>query len=201
MSKKRTVVSEHRLHRITQVATQRQRGLTVVLEDVHDPHNAAAVLRSCDGFGVQRVHFVFVNQPEYNPAKIGKQSSSSAHKWLDFSIHHSIEDCYKELHKENDEIWATVLSEDSTDLYKTDFTGKNIALVFGNEHTGLSKAALDQADKKIYLPMRGMVESLNISVTVAICLFEVTRQRIASGNDFTLEGSQRDALISSFKER
>lgn len=201
MSKNRSFISENRLHRIAQVASQRQQGLTIVLEDVHDPHNAAAVLRTCDGFGVQNVHFVFVNQPEYNPAKIGKQSSSSAYKWLDFTIHKSIEDCYNDLHKENYEIWATVLDEDSIDLYTAEFTNKNIALVFGNEHTGLTQTALDLADKKLYLPMRGMVESLNISVTAAICLFEVTRQRIASGNSFTLKDTQRDALISSFKER
>jgi len=79
MNKLRREPSEQRMRRITSTASNRQKGLTIVLEDVHDPHNAAAVLRSCEGFGVQDVHFVFVNQEEYNPRRIGKQSSSSSH--------------------------------------------------------------------------------------------------------------------------
>ena len=184
----RCSVSPLRLNRITTVAKNRHRGLTVVLEDVHDPHNAAAVLRSCDAFGVQDVYFVFNKQEEYNPKKVGKQSSSSAHKWLTYHMFQSIEDCYAELHEKGFETWAAVLRPNSTSIYDAHFADpdKKIALVFGNEHAGLSEEATQQADYTLYIPMRGMIESLNISVSVGVCLYAVTAQRVASRLNFLL---------------
>ncbi len=174
------MVTRERLRRIAQVAEGRQPGV-VVLEDVHDPHNAAAVLRSCDAFGIQTVHFVFVRTKPYNPAKVGKVSSSSANQWLDFVIHDSTSDCLRVLRNEGYQSVGTVLGQRTESLFEADLTGGPWALWFGNEHRGLSEEAIQGVDRHLAIPMRGMVESLNISVTAAIFLFEMTRQRYRTG--------------------
>jgi len=156
---------------------RRQPGLVLVLEDIHDPHNAAAVLRTAEGFGVGTVYFIFEREKYYNPKKIGKTSSASANKWLDIKVFRSTRDCVADLKNSGYRIFATALSEDSISLFETKFYHGKLALLFGNEHRGLSEEAINLADKKLIIPMRGMVQSLNISVTAAICIFEVTRQR------------------------
>jgi tRNA (guanosine-2'-O-)-methyltransferase len=173
------VVTPERLRRITEVAHRRQPGV-VVLEDVHDPHNAAAVLRSCDAFGIQTVHFIFEQVAPYNPAKVGKLSSSSANQWLDFVIHSSTQACQEQLSKEGYTSVATVVDASGESLFDADLARGKWAIWFGNEHRGLTPAAVAGAERRIGIPMRGMVESLNISVTAAIFLFEMTRQRESS---------------------
>ena len=190
------MVTPQRLQRMTQVAQGRQPGV-VVLEDVHDPHNAAAVLRSCDAFGIQTVHFVFVRTKPYNPAKVGKISSSSANQWLDFVIHHSTADCLEALRNDGYRSVGTVLGQRTESLFDADLTGGPWALWFGNEHRGLSEEAIDGVDRHLSIPMRGMVESLNISVTAAIILFEMTRQRLVAGMP-SLPAEQIQKLVVSF---
>lgn len=166
-----------RKKRLLQIAKQRQSGLIVVLEDIHDPHNAAAILRSCDAFGVQEVYFIFDKEERYNPRRVGKASSSSANKWLDFKIFNSTKDCFRQLKKSGYKILVTALSKSATNLFEKNLTEKKIALVIGNEHRGVSTEALRLADEIIYIPMRGFVQSLNVSVAAAIFLFEITRER------------------------
>jgi len=149
--------------------------IVVVLEDIHDPHNAAAVWRSCDAFGVSKVCLIFDQEKKFNPKKIGKASSSSANKWLEFEIYESTEVCLRKIKEQGYTIYATILDENSKKLSNIEFVNHS-ALVFGNEHRGLSKTAIDLADEKIYIPMRGMVQSLNLSVTAGICLWEYVRQ-------------------------
>jgi tRNA (guanosine-2'-O-)-methyltransferase len=189
------MVTPQRRQRIEQVARARQPGV-VVLEDVHDPHNAAAVLRSCDAFGIQKVHFVFVKTVPYNPAKVGKVSSSSANQWLDFEIHHSTADGLARVRAEGYTSIATVLRPDTESVFEADLTGPPIAWWFGNEHRGLSEEAVLGADRRIAIPMRGMVESLNISVTAATLLFEMTRQRQARGMPGLPEHEVQRLMIS-----
>lgn len=189
------MVSKARLKKIKSAAARRQSGFAVVLEDVHDPHNAAAVLRTCDAFGVQNVYFVFQKEKYYNPKKVGKTSSSSANKWLDFRIFRSTEECFKELRKLGYKIFATGLSASAESIYKADFAAGKIALVFGNEHRGISEKAARLADKIITIPMRGMVQSLNLSVTAAICIFESSRQRLLSRKKFHLSKSENAKLV------
>lgn len=165
-----------RVEKIRKIAAQRQEGI-VVLEDIYDPHNAAAVLRTCEAFGFQTVFFVFKKQKKFSPKSIGKTTSASANKWLNFKIFTSITACLRELKKAGFYTYATVLDPHARPLYQTKFQRKKIALLFGNEHTGLSETAIALADYKLYLPMRGFVQSLNLSVTAAICLYELTRQR------------------------
>ena len=167
--------TSRRQERIEDVLLRRQPTLTVVLEDVHDPHNASAVLRSCDGVGVLDVHLVYVN--EEPPRKsLGRSTSASAAKWLRLHQHASIDACYEELRNNGFTIAATALEPDSRDFYSLDLV-QPTALVFGNEMRGVSAAGIAGADVTVYIPMQGMVESLNISVSCAVTLYEAMRQR------------------------
>lgn len=159
--------------------SRRQPSLCVVLEDVHDPHNASAVLRSCDGVGVLDVHLVYVTE---KPPKrsFARTTSASAAKWTRLHYHDSIDACYAALRADGFQIYATSLGRESVDLYDLDLTRPS-ALVFGNEMRGVSEAAIEQADATAFIPMQGMVESLNISVACAVSLYEAMRQRRASG--------------------
>jgi tRNA (guanosine-2'-O-)-methyltransferase len=169
-------VTKERLEKLTRVAAERQKNLTVILEDIHDPHNAAAILRTCDAFGIQDVRFIFDQEKPYNPRRIGKVSSSSANKWLTIQIYKSTAEALLELKKEKFKNAETLLNSESVTLSKIKFPEK-VALWLGNENRGLSPLAQNSADLKIKIPMRGLVQSLNVSVTAAILIYEITRQR------------------------
>lgn len=168
-----------RQERIRDVLSRRQTSLTVVLEDIHDPHNASAVLRSCDGVGILDVHLVYVHEKPPNRS-FARTTSGSAAKWIRTHYHDSIEDCYALLRQQGMKVYATALGRKSRDLYDLDLT-QPTALVFGNEMRGVTDAAIDGADATVFIPMQGMVESLNISVACAVSLYEAMRQRMASG--------------------
>jgi tRNA (guanosine-2'-O-)-methyltransferase len=193
-----------RVEKIKRVISSRQRDLIVVLEDVHDPHNAAAVLRTAEAFGVPAVYFIFEQEKYYNPKRVGKSSSASANKWLEFKVFRSTEQCLYALKKLGYTIFATTVASGADSIFKCRFRGK-VALLFGNEHRGLSQQALSYSDRQLTIPMRGMVQSLNLSVTAAICIYELTRQRQASGKKFTLSARAqkqlRTILIGSGSQR
>lgn len=187
-----------RLQRMTTVAQGRQTGV-VVLEDIYDPHNAAAVLRSCDAFAIHKVVFIFEKQKPFNPRKVGSVTSSSANKWLDFEIFHYTEDALLSLKQRGYHIAATALTEDSVSLFDADLSMPHLALMLGNEHRGLSQTAIDMSDTTLMIPMQGMVQSLNLSVTAAMCLFEVARQRQANGADtYLLPQEDRTTIAAKF---
>jgi tRNA (guanosine-2'-O-)-methyltransferase len=171
--------TSRRRDRIQQVLSRRQTGITVVLEDIHDPHNASAVMRSCDGVGMMDIHLVYVQE---TPPKrsFARTTSGSAAKWIRTHYHDSIADCYALLRRQGKRILATSLGYESEDLYSQDLT-QPTAFVFGNEMRGVSDEAILGADGTIYIPMQGMVESLNISVACAVTLYEAMRQRVAAG--------------------
>lgn len=171
--------TSRRQERVEAVLGRRQPSLTVVLEDVHDPWNASAVLRSCDAVGVMDVHVVYVNDPPPRKA-FDRKTSGSAAKWVTIHTHASIETCYEQLRAEGFAIFAAALRADSHDLYDIDFL-QATALVLGNEMRGVSQTAADLADGAYLIPMQGMVESLNISVACAVSLYEALRQRRAAG--------------------
>ena len=188
-----------RQERIRGVLARRQPDLTVVLEDVHDPHNASAVLRACDAVGVLGVHLVY-DQETPPQRSFSRNVSGSAAKWLQIERHRSIDECYASLRLAGFTILATALDDASLDLYAADLT-QPLALVFGNEHRGLSSEALAQADGSLTIPMMGMVESLNISVACAVTLYEVLRQRSQAGSyetprldEVTLNALEREWL-------
>ena len=172
------------------VLQRRQPSLTVVMEDIHDPHNVSAMLRSCDAVGIMRVELLYRVEPF--PA-IGKKSSSSAGKWVERRKHRSVDECYNTLRSEGFTILATSLSETSATLYGLDLRGK-VALVFGNEHRGVSEEAAEQADGRFKIPMMGMIESLNVSVACAVTLYEALRQRLQTGDLNIPELAEKELL-------
>ncbi|PIR46725.1 MAG: RNA methyltransferase [Candidatus Vogelbacteria bacterium CG10_big_fil_rev_8_21_14_0_10_45_14] len=171
-------MTEERKNKIGAMEKQRQSGFLVVLENVHDPHNAEAVLRSCDAFGVGEVWFVNEAVPNFNPKKVGKKTSGSANKWLTFKNWSRIDDAMEELENLGYTTIATLLSTNSESVYQAKFPEEKIALIFGNEHSGLSERAISGSRRKITIPMRGMVQSLNISVSASIFIYEISRQRL-----------------------
>jgi tRNA (guanosine-2'-O-)-methyltransferase len=193
------MLTPSRLQKIRKVAASRQQGV-VVLEDIHDPHNAAAVLRTCDAFGIQKVCFIFDKGKKFNPRKIGKATSSSANKWLDFEVFTSAKECFSKLKRQGYTIVTTVLDAKAKSIFKTKFTNPKTALVFGNEHAGLSEAAIKLSDTHIYIPMQGFVQSMNLSVTAAICIYEVFRQRQRS-KKFLLDKKLQNKLVKIWKNK
>ena len=110
---------ETRNQKINRVMKNRHEGI-IVLEDIHDPHNAAAVWRSADCFGFGKIYLIFDQEKVFNPKKVGKASSSSANKWLDFEIFKSTAECFKKLKKEGYKIYVTVLDSEAKDLRLSD---------------------------------------------------------------------------------
>lgn len=167
-------MTPERQHKLTAVLNKRQPDITVIMENVHDPHNIAAVMRSCDAIGIQDIYII---KPEFPDRKNwGARSSSSANKWLTVHTFDNTETCMKEVRKHFDRIFTTKLEEDAANLYEMDFT-ESVALVFGNEKDGVSDEACDLADGNFIIPQVGMISSLNISVACAVTLYEAYRQK------------------------
>ena len=150
------------------VLENRTRYVTVVLEDLFQEHNASAALRTCDIFGVQDVHVV---QAQYK-FKAVDTISMGASKWVDATSYSSVTDAISELKSQGYRIVATSPHLQSYALPDLPLDQKT-ALIFGSEQTGLSQAALAQADMYVKIPMFGFVESFNVSVSVALCLYDV----------------------------
>ncbi|MFM7457657.1 MAG: TrmH family RNA methyltransferase [bacterium] len=192
-----------RLEKITRTCKQRRKGI-IVLEDIHDKHNIEAVFRSCDAFGIQMLYIIFDKERPFDPRLVGKNSSSSANKWIDFKIFSKTENAYAELKSQGYKIYATALTDEAESIYETNFIAEDkVAIALGNENRGLSKFAIEQADSCIIIPMLGMLQSLNLSVTASICMFELNRQRLVSGalENFLLANEDCDLLVQDFLNR
>ncbi|MGA9117358.1 MAG: RNA methyltransferase [Bacteroidota bacterium] len=185
-----------RADRTQEVLWRRQPDLTVVMENIHDPHNVSAVFRSADAAGVLRVHLLYT--AEKFP-RIGAKSSSSAHKWLERQKHASVEACYAALRAEGFRVLASRVAEGVPSLYDLDLTVP-AALVFGNEHRGVSEEAAEAADGLFVIPMMGMIRSLNVSVACAVTLYEALRQRMRRGfyDAPRLPAGTREALLQEW---
>jgi tRNA (guanosine-2'-O-)-methyltransferase len=186
----RNFKTDDRLNKITSVVKSRQHSLRIVLENIHDPHNVSAIFRSCDAVGVPKVSLIY-NTEKF--PKISKTSSSSAKKWIEKEQFEDVEKCYSSLRKQGFKIYSSLLAKDALNLYDIDLTEKT-ALVMGNEHRGISKEAAEMADAVFYIPMTGMIQSLNVSVAAAVSLYEAYRQRKNKGmydkselSDFEIE--------------
>lgn len=156
---------------------RRQPDLAVVMENIYDAHNVSAMLRTCDAVGAATAHLVYDVE---DVPEIAGGISVSAHRWLDQRRHASIAGCYAALRAEGLAIYATSLGEFSHDLYDLDLT-RPTAFVFGNEVRGVSDEAALLADGTVFIPMMGMVESLNVSVACSVTLYEALRQRRLAG--------------------
>jgi len=170
-------MTERREKKFLSVLRHRQPDMTVVMEDIHDPHNVSAILRSADAVGIMEIQLLYIN--EQFP-KLGKKSSASAVKWVPRRKFKSVKECYDQLHEEGFMVYATQIAQSAQSIYQIDCT-KKTAFVFGNEHRGVSDEAAEQADGLIQIPMMGMIQSLNVSVACAVTLYEALRQRSAAG--------------------
>lgn len=168
-----------RRQKIESVLSKRQNDLTVVLENVFDPHNISAVMRSCDAVGIQEIYVLNTKIPRHK--KWGARSSSSAAKWLTVHQFENTDECFTELRKKYSTILTTHLSTDAVSLYQLDLA-KSVALVFGNEHSGVSEEIIKLADGNFIIPQVGMIRSLNISVACAVSLYEAFRQKQNAGH-------------------
>lgn len=171
------IISENRLSRIREVLAMRQKDLALVLDNIHDPHNVSAILRSCDAFGVPRVHLHYTSTAFPH---LGKKSSASARKWVECVRHADAAALAVRLDAEGIGLVSTGFSPRAVPVCDFDFT-RPTAVVFGNEHSGVSPELARYVAGEIYIPMRGMVQSLNVSVAAAIILHEAQRQRAAAG--------------------
>ncbi|MBA3828989.1 MAG: RNA methyltransferase [Taibaiella sp.] len=160
--------------KIKRVLNHRQPDLTVVMENVHDPHNISAVMRTCDAVGIQELFILNTVIRPHN--KFGKKSSASAANWLTIHTFDNTEACIAELKKRGMMIYATHLGGQAHSLYELNLT-QPVALVFGNEHAGVTEECLKYCDGNFIIPQVGMVQSLNISVACAVTLYEAYRQR------------------------
>lgn len=182
----RQFATEDRWNTINKVIDKRTRFLSVVLEDIYQPHNASAVLRSCDGFGIQDVHII-ENKNEFNP---NKGVTIGADKWISLHTHNqpeqnNTEACYRKLRDKGYKIIATSPHKDDVSIDEVELDQKT-ALVFGAELTGLSDYALEHADGYAKIPMVGFSESFNISVGAALCLYELATRLRKSRDDWGL---------------
>lgn len=169
--------TEQRLQKIERAASFRQPTLTVVLENIHDPHNVSAIFRTCDAVGVQKINMVYTVE---SFPKVSRISSASANKWVEVQKYNNVESCVEELVKSGFKIYVSMLDENAVNLYDLDLT-EPCAIVLGNEHRGVSEEFQKLADKTFYIPMRGMIQSLNVSVAAAVSLYEAQRQRSVKG--------------------
>ncbi len=170
--------TDERKLKMRNVLSMRQPTLTIVLENIHDPHNVSAVIRSCDAVGILEANLIYYGGQEF--PELHERSSASARKWVDLKKHDSVKDCYASLRSEGKKIYTTNMTNEAVSLYDLDLT-QPIALVFGNEHSGVSMEATELADGNFLIPQFGVIQSLNISVACAVTLFEACRQRIKSG--------------------
>ena len=164
------LVTDERWQRMNEIIADRTEYLTVVLEDIYQPHNASAVLRTCDCFGIQNVHII-ENQNEYT---INPDVALGASKWLNLQKYNKEKNntlaCINSLKKEGYRIIATTPHTNDIDLNNFDLKKGKTALMFGSEQPGLSKLALEHADEFLKIPMFGFTESFNISVSASIIL-------------------------------
>jgi len=168
-----------RTAKLTSVLRHRQSTLTVVMENVYDPHNISAVMRTCDAVGIQDIYILNTKIPRHK--KFGSKSSSSAAKWMTIYQFTNAEECFEALRKNYEHIYATHLASGAINLYEIDFT-KSVALVFGNEHDGVSEEILKLVDGNFIIPQVGIIQSLNISVACAVSIYEAFRQKKIAGH-------------------
>ncbi len=170
-------VSQKRLSRIRDVINNKQLDLTLIIENIHDPHNVSAIFRSADAVGIDEVQLLYTK--EKFPGLDPKVTVGSA-KWVKQNRFTDPKSLADEMKARGFNTYTTHLSKDAISIHEIDWT-KPSAVILGNENRGVSTEMTDLADQNIIIPMFGMVESLNVSVATAVILFEACRQRLAAG--------------------
>lgn len=174
---KESYLTDRRIERLKSVVKNRQFDITIVLENIHDSHNISAIMRTCDAAGISEIYAI-VTDPRINLEKyyVHNKITSGSGKWVEVKIFTDVQECIGALRPKYKHLLGTHLSETSKSLYEIDFS-KSVALIFGNEHAGISKELLSNLDGNFNIPQYGMVQSLNISVACAISIYEALRQK------------------------
>lgn len=188
------LVSENRRAKFDEVLNYRTRHITIMLEDLYQPHNASAVLRSCDIFGIQDIHIV-ENKNEYT---VNRDIALGSPKWLNIYKYKQKENntklCIDQLKEKGYHIVATSPHKNGCSIEELP-VDKPLALIFGTELTGISDTVRENADAFVQIPMFGFTESFNISVSVALCLHSLTAKLHESTANWHLNDSEKDELL------
>ncbi len=169
-------MTPERFEKLKAVLARRQTGLTVVMENVHKPHNLAAVARSCDAVGIFEAHAI----SEMEDVVLRQRAASGSRKWVGIRRHGSVDDAYAQLRHQGMRILCAHFDAEAVDFRSVDFT-QPTAIVVGAELDGITDEAVSKSDGSIIVPMMGMVHSLNVSVATSLILYEAQRQRMEKG--------------------
>lgn len=192
----RPYVSDKRQARIEAAIASRTRDVVLVLEDIYDPHNASAVIRTAEAFGIFEIHII----ERTLRFKVHPKTTSGAHKWIDLWRHPNAEHAYALLRARGYAIWVSDIHGDSLPVDRIS-VDRNVALVFGNEHEGLSSEARSTADGSFKIPMLGFVESLNVSVATAVSAYDILSRRRQAGIGTGVSGEEARALRAAWYAR
>jgi tRNA (guanosine-2'-O-)-methyltransferase len=191
----KTFVTEQRLSKMENIISSRTRYITVVLENIYQPHNASAVLRSCDGFGIQDVHII----ENSNSYRVNPGVSLGTSQWLSMYNYNkksnNTKNAIDSLKQRGYRIVATTPHSNDKNLEDFDLPKGKIALFFGTEMHGLSENVLNNADEFMKIPMYGFVESFNISVSCALSLHNLSHRLRQSDIDWTLNPKEKDEVL------
>lgn len=169
-------MTPQRFKKLKAVLRRRQLDLTVLMDNVHKPHNLSAIIRSCDAVGVHNVHAV----TSMSGIKPHKDVASGAGKWVNVHRYRELDSAMAQLRRQNMQILAAHLSQQAMDFREVDYT-RPTAILLGTELYGVSEQGQSASDQYIVIPMLGMIDSLNVSVAAALILFEAQRQRQDAG--------------------
>jgi tRNA (guanosine-2'-O-)-methyltransferase len=188
-------ISENKKNLTEKVLAKRTKQLTVILEDIYQSQNASAVIRTAECMGIQDVHIVENSVAYYFNIRVLR----GAHKWIDIHRYQDKEvnntaTCFDHLRKNGYRILVADPSPTGLSIHDIDITEQKTALLFGNELNGVSRYALDHADQRVTIPMVGFTESLNISVSAAICVNALITKLHASGENYYLTEAEKNAL-------
>lgn len=187
------IISPSKQEMYDRIAAERTKHITVVLENIHQEHNASAVLRNCDCFGIQELHVIEKN----NQYKVQRDIALGAGRWVDLFNYNEgnqvSKDCITKLKSRGYKIVATTPHTEASTIHNLNID-QPIALVFGTEHTGISEEVMEMADEFVKIPMYGFSESFNISVSVAICL-NTLRSRLESSDLYWKLSPEEQTLL------
>jgi tRNA (guanosine-2'-O-)-methyltransferase len=190
------LLTEERQRKIINVVNERCFNISVVLESIYDRGNTSAVMRSAEGLGFSNFHVI----ETFEKFKEANRVTQGADKWLEVKKWKTTKDCVAHLKKNEIRICVTSLQA-SRPLQEVDFSTP-LALVLGNEKDGVSQEMLDAADERVILPMPGFVQSFNISIAGALCLYHIwydRKQKLGTNADLTAE--QREILKAAYAMR
>jgi tRNA (guanosine-2'-O-)-methyltransferase len=198
------MLTEERIEKLLKTVGKRQFDMTVVLENVFDPHNIGAVMRSCEAVGISEIYVIQTMPHETTDLSkeisVGKHASSGVKKWVSVHFYDDADLCISVVKSKYKRMLTTAIHVDSVSLYDLNLA-EPFALVFGNEADGISEEMRAKCDGNFVIPMYGLVESLNISVACSVSIFEAMRQRIEAGKydvEYLAENKDMALLLDNY---